>query len=188
MTGDITVLGLHPTTCVLADIGMDVPHGTTAVIPADKAARSHDLWRSISQRYLFQIKSGAAISNAAPNPLRTENEELRGRVRYLEEENQALRKALQLLEGSQQTKLDAILGLLQGASKSVLPYSPGGYPPEPPEGVAAVVEVSPPPFIPSKIRSDESLQARVQTEKGSSDASVTEATTRLREIRHRGSQ
>lgn len=191
MIGDITVLGIHPTVCVLADIGMGISHGTTVVIPAEQATRSRDLWRAISQKYLFQLKSGVLTPNTSLNPLQTENAELRERVRLLEEENHVLREAQRLVGKEEHGKLDAILTLLQGASQGT-PRSILGTAPSlvsvPAEAHVEVVEIEPPPFIPSKIRSDEPMHVRVQTEKEASEGSVTEAASRLRELRQRNHQ
>ncbi len=191
MIGDITVLGLHPTVCILADIGMDVSHGSTVVIPAEKAARSRDLWRCISQKYLFQIKAGVSIPNTLPNPLQAENTELRERVRYLEEENRILREARKATESNQHGKLDAILALLQRSPERMpLDIREGAPSPvsAPAKTEVEVVEIEPPPFIPSKIRSEEPLEGRVRTERENSEGTVTEATNRLRELRQRGNQ
>lgn len=179
MTGDVTVLGLKPDTCILADIGMDVPHGRVVVVPADRALRSRDLNLSINQGFLFRLNTGLPGVLTA-NPLLPEVQALRERVQQLEGENHTLREKLSLIDvgSTQQAKLDAILALLQAAPMArgpILAASPGVVLP-------GVVEEAPPPFIPSKIRSDD-LQPHIQTETIEGDASVSNAAARLREMR-----
>lgn len=187
MNGDVTVLGLHPGTCVLEDIGMDVPNGTSVTIPADKALRSKDLNRCISQRMLFRLDNGTVlVPKSMPHPLSVELDDLRLRCRLLEEENQKLRVIISQHEASQQGKLDAILTLLQsGVSvtsliprESILTPSTGQG-----TGTSGVVEMEAPAFVPSKIRPDDFGTAHVQLEKTSSDSGLSEAASRLREIR-----
>lgn len=187
MTGDVTVLGLHPVSCHLEDIAMDVPHGTSVVIPADKAARSKDLWRAVSQRLLFRLDNGLTIiQNGAPNPLTSEITMLRERIRALEEENRTLRAELAHQDAASQGKLDAILSMLQkGPALRMEIPSEGTVRPM----ASGVVEVAPPPYIPSQIRSEVPLDAHVQAETGSSEATnVSEATSELRRFRQRGGQ
>jgi len=179
MIGDVTVLGLKPDTCILADIGMDVPHGRVIVVPADRAMRSRDLNLAINQGFLFRLNNGLPNTLTA-NPLLPEVQALRERVQQLENENHTLRGKLSLVEESvpQQAKLDAILTLLQTAPAvrgPVLAASPA-------IALPGVVEEAPPPFIPSKIRSD-GLQPHIQTEKTEGDADVSSAAARLREMR-----
>jgi hypothetical protein len=181
MIGDVTVIGLAPVTCPLEDIAMDVPHGTSVVIPAEKAAKSRDLWRAVSQRLLFRLDNGVMLTKTAPNPLSSEVAELRDRVRVLEEENRMLRATLEHKDAASQVKLDAILAMLQ--SGPVARVEAGG------PARSEVVDVAPPPFIPSKIRSEEPFNAHVQAEQGSSEAEgVTAATSALRRIRQGGGQ
>lgn len=189
MIGDVTVLGLAPVSCHLDDIATDVPHGITVVIPADKAARSKDLWRSVSQRLLFRLDNGITIiKNNVPNPLTTEIAMLRDRIRVLEEENRTLRAELEHLDNDSQGKLDAILAMLQ-SGPMVRADSAVAVARRVVDAASDVVDVVPPPYIPSRIRSEESVQAHVQAETGSSEApNVTEATSELRRFRQRGGQ
>jgi hypothetical protein len=190
MTGDITVLGLHPTVCVLDDISMDVPHGATVVIPADKAAKSKDLWRAVSQKYLFQVKPGSSVQGGS-NPMLPELELLRTKVRQLEEENRVLRAAQKNFD-VERHKLDTILVLLQSGPRAVSMAVPVTMYPaieKAAEPISGVIEMAPPPFIPSKIRADDIVQAHVQTEAGSSEGSaVSGAASKLREFRQRKTQ
>jgi hypothetical protein len=183
MTGDVSVVGLKPDTCVLGDIGMDVPHGRVVVVPADKALRSKDLYRSINQGYLFRLQAGPPPA-LSMNPLLPEVQSLRDRVQQLEEENRALREKLVRAEARvpQDSKLDAILHLLQAspgaATRSDTLPSPA---------LTEVVDFAAPTFIPSKIRPDD-MQAHIQTETSTaSGGDVSGAAARLRELR-RGQQ
>lgn len=179
MTGDVTVLGLKSDTCVLADIGMDVPHGRVVTIPADRAVRSKDLYRGINQGYLFRLSIPAA-ANPALNVLQAEAQSLRERVAQLEAENKTLRERLAQAEARAPLdgKLDAILAALQ-SGRSL----PGALPSLAKEvAEPLVVEVAPPPFIPSKIQRDD-MRGHVMTETAEGAGDVSSAAAKLREMR-----
>ncbi len=184
MTGDVTVIGLKPGTCPLEDIAMDVPHSLCVTIPAEKAARSKDLWRCISQRLLFKLNGSGLEFKNAPSQVSREVEELREQVRILGAENRALREALVRAEQAQQTKLDAILAMLQqGGTPAIAPASVQAARAVP----AAVVELDAPPYIPSKIHPDDA-EAHVQLDRGSSEGDVTANANLLRSVRQRTGQ
>lgn len=174
-------MGLKFGSCLIADIGVDVPHGQLVNIPADRAMQSKDLYRALSQRYITRFTGGA-------NPLLPEVTALRARVQALEEENRSLREQIAArpikvapvtphAEPLAQDKLDTILALLQQRPVQT-PLSYGASP------LAVVTDLAPPPFIPSKIRPEEMPSEHIQTESYSSEAgSVTGAAARLRELR-----
>ena len=187
MIGDVHVVGLKPDTCLLVDIGMDVPHGQIVTIPAERALESKDLNRAINQRWLFKLHPGPLPDPLAPSPLMQEVVSLRNQVRSLEEENRILRDRLAVFEAQSypHDKIDAILSLLQsvplhGTKQEA--HKPDTIPsPENPE--SGIVEIPPPPFIPSKIRSDD-MRAFIQTDISSGNSGdITEAANRLREMR-----
>lgn len=183
MSGDIRVMGLVGGTHIIEDLGIDVPHGATVMIPAAKAHVSKDLWRAISQRCVFQLSSAPQVgSGPTPrSPDHAEIEGLRSQVRQLTEENARLVAALAAKEGESQAKLDAILGLLRagvsvnGIQEHVRPRS------SPP--VSDVVSGDVPVFIPSQIK-PEGAEVQISTvAEESSGAGVGGAKTALRKLR-----
>ena len=183
MTGDVPVVGMKPDTCILADIGTDVPHGRLVVIPADKALRSRDLYRAINQGFLFRLNPGPPPPPMAMNPMLLEVQALREQVAKLEELNRVLQEKLLVAEAHipNQDKLDTILALLQSAPVAMGRAATDTIPSPAPE----VVDFVPPPFIPSRIRSD-SMQGRIQTETATGSGDVASATAKLRDLRRGG--
>lgn len=96
------VVGTQP----LADIGMDVPYGREVIIPAEKAARSRDLYKAISQKQIFQLPAQPGPQHVAPlghvkdDLLQERNQFLEQRCKHLDEENKQLREALRTAMGS----------------------------------------------------------------------------------------
>lgn len=85
---DVRVIGLVMGTHLLEDIQMDVPCGAIVIIPAEKALRSKDLWRAISQKCLAKLPS-------APPPMPTASD---SRVQILERDKLVLLEANRLLQ------------------------------------------------------------------------------------------
>lgn len=185
--GDVTVYGLMAGTCLLEDIAMDVPHGTTVTIPGAKAHISKDLWRAISQKLLFQLHSGpgAGLPVGARLPeVETASQDM---TKALKEENAHLRAVLAASELASQTKLDDILTLLRAGG---LPVAPAGHQ----ESVAAraassgVVSGEVPTFIPSQIK-PEGVEVQITTKpEESAGAGVSTATSTLRKLRRGAGQ
>jgi hypothetical protein len=174
---DVRVHGVGMTTVLIEDIAMDVPSGSTVVIPAVKAAKSKDLWRLLSQRQLFRLNAGPFQdfpSPTPPPPPNGEAEMLREQVRLLSERNHVLENAL----GSQGGKLDAILGLLGNVSFGAVASQPQGR-----AATSEVVDTAVPTFIPSQIKPDNvesHVEIQSETSEGSSIAGAGEALRRLR--------
>ena len=179
MTGDVTIMGLTHPNWLIEDIGVVVPHGQTVVISAEKAYRSKDLGRGISQKFLFPLSPNPTPSQSIPS----QEEILRKRVHLLEEENRHLHEQLASYAQNsvQSEKLDAILALLHTSSGS-MPAAVQVHstiPAPPPE----VVEIEAPPYIPSQIRP---AGAEVHIDKiteASSGSEVQEAASTLRKLR-----
>jgi hypothetical protein len=184
---DVTVLGVLVPTVVLGDIGMDVPHGEVVVIPAEKAEKSKDLWRAVSQRQLFRIMAGP---HARGLPLPQEGAALVPsagilveRARALEEENQALREALVRQEREFQSaqrqndgKLDAILTMLSNG----IPVVAGVTVPK-----GSEVSGEAPAFIPTSILPENS-KVRIEPNRKEVDGSgLAAAGGKLRELRNK---
>lgn len=187
-TGDIKVIGLVMGTHVLEDIGMDVPHGATVTIPADRATRSKDLWRAISQKLLFQIQTGPG-SGYVPTPpralpvpgdvLQARVHELEARNKRLEEENKTLRDALQA-SLAQSSKFDAIMVAIQQQGLAPRVGAIG-----PVVGVD-VADGTAPQFIPAEI-APKGAETRIDVvKKESGDSDVSAAAGQLRKLRKSG--
>lgn len=208
MVGDVTVVGLDPTTTVLRDIRMDVPHRVVVTIPADLATISKDLWLAISQRRLFQLHAGAT----GPNPVRPTlapsviHETWQDRCRYLESENAQLKAALQQNEPKtvqvihetvpvspaipaekleKLEMLDEILSLLKsGALTVAAPAAATSRAVSPTVRTTAVVDVDVPAFIPTEIKPKdvEGRIVEVQSETSTS-STLGSAANALRQFR-----
>lgn len=186
MGSDVTVVGLAMGTFLIEDLAMDIPFGIAVTIPAEKALRSKDLWRGISQRSLMQIKqvvgapSNATVATTAGVPVRGRDD--------LERENQALREHIARQEKAQvetDAKLDKILAALSTGLPAVVPQAPTtrsnavARQPQAP----AIVEPEAPMFIPSTIKPAD-VKTQVEVEKSSSETSaISEATDRLKALR-----
>jgi len=190
---DIRVIGLVMGTHVIEDIGMDVPHGVTVIIPADKAARSKDLWRSISQRCLFKLPSAAPPSQQAPVAVKQDAEAIKQRLdtlesrnASLEHESRALRQQLAQAQDRQQQVLEAILGQLQKQPQVVQVTSVGG---SSGSSVARgeVADGSAPTFIPNQIK-PEDAQTRIDTKESTSDSNVSSVADRLKRLKQQQGQ
>lgn len=185
---DVHVFGMSMQTVLIADIAVDVPHGMTVVIPADKAARSIDLHRLINQRVLFWLNQGPqthAMTPVAPQPMAPgpfaqsvmEAEHLREENRLLAEQNRMLRQAID----SQGGKLDTILGVLGSIQ------APSGSGPGPSQtGKSApplVVSADVPTYIPSEIK-PKNVESHVEVQSTTSEGSnVADAGEALRKLR-----
>src|ERR1700760_4745595 len=125
---DVVVFGLDIETVPLDDIMMDVPHARTVTIPEDKAIRSKDLWRALSQKRIFKLSPDPNphkfVPAAPPVPITPEkptSDEMRRLSEVLSEnvtlreEAARLRARITVLEvGFQEReKLDEILRLLR---------------------------------------------------------------------------
>lgn len=180
---DVRIIGLQMTTVLIEDIAMDVPHGVTVVIPAEKAARSKDLWRLLSQKQLFRLNAGPFADYPNPNPAlpNAEVERLQEEKRLLEEQNRLLRLQLDRQGG----KLDAILAALETqrlAPQIVHVVAPNGTA-SPSGAPSEVVDAGVPTFIPSQIKPENvesHVEVQSETSEGSGIAGAGEALRRLR--------
>jgi hypothetical protein len=191
-TGDVRVFGLVAGTHVLEDIGMDVPHGREVIIPADKAARSKDLYRAIGQKRIFQLPSQPSPQHMAPaghvhdDVLQERNRFLEHRCKQLEEEKQRLQEENHGLQASlrsalaqhEKDGLNTILQAIQGLKASGT-VAASGQAPLPREELA---DGTAPSYIPSNITPlDAETHIEVRRETGDSDVSM--AAERLRRLR-----
>ena len=189
MVGDVTVVGLDPSTAVLRDIRMDVPHRVVVTIPADLATVSKDLWLAISQRRLFQLHAGATSTNpvrpfVSPTVVQESWQE---RCRHLELENARLKAALsqsavepKVVQVVYETpaapaistdKLDEILSLLKSGALTVAALSDSRGSTIGSVRTTGVVEVDVPAFIPTKIKPKDIEGRLVEVSSETSDSS-----------------
>jgi hypothetical protein len=181
--GDVVVVGLSPTTVVLDDIGMDVPHMIQVAIPADKATISKDLWRAISQRLVFRVLNNLNPSSGeTPRSPGADVTALLEKNRQLEAENQRLREALATQRVGQDSQLSEILALLKsGVGFPTLAASPGSVNASTP--VTGVVEVETPAYIPSDLGKEigeTRLEVQKQILEGDNAGEARSALRRLR--------
>jgi hypothetical protein len=188
--GDVRVFGLVSGTHVLEDIGMDVPHGREVVIPADKAARSKDLYRAISQKCVYQLPAQPGPQHVAPvtiirdDVLQERNQFLELRCKQLEQENEQLRGSLRsaLAQGE---RLDTILKAIQDVKfpEAVYINAPGAVETKVADEIA---DGTAPQFIPDGI-APKDVEARIDIKAQTSDSSVSSAADKLRRLRKGGS-
>jgi hypothetical protein len=197
MNDVVVVVGLDPTTVILGDIGMDVPHRVTVTIPGEKALISKDLWRAVNQKRVFQLRS-----NQLPTPKSTsfvEMEALKEKYNQLQEissrvqaENVKLREALATKEAelqslrSQNSEVKDYFAQI----KSLILQNPGQANPSEQRVVVKPTEsfyvpvLEAPAFIPARIKSDELGEQRVEIASETTEASsLTEAQNMLRNMR-----
>lgn len=184
----ILVFGLDTETVFLDDIQMDVPHARTVVIPEDKAVRSKDLWRALSQKRIFRLSHDpnlsflaatqapappekAPVVEAARRPLEASE------VTALREENACLRA--QVAETQQlREQVGEILELLRSSPRTAPAATPKSK-----SKAKAVVSVDAPAYIPSQIR-QEATEVRVEvSSEMNQGGAVSGATETLRRLR-----
>ena len=187
--GDVRVVGLVAGNHLIEDIARDVPYGSVVSIPADLALISKDLWRSISQKFLYQlptIPTTQAVSIMPDEKQRLEHyaKELEGHVSRLESENRDLKEQLkgwqEKSDAMMAGKLDSILAMLQ----SGVPVQGGAFVRgnDSSQREVPMVDGSAPTFLPSEIRPKD-LEARIDVQPASSSSGVSEAAERLRKLR-----
>ncbi len=175
---DVRVIGLMMHTVLIEDIMLDVPHGITVTIPAEKAARSKDLWRLLGQKQLFRLNSGPFADYPQPTHSNGEVDRLKEENRLLSEQNQLLRQAMT----SQGGKLDAILGLLE-SGRLVAAAPQNGASVASAKVDPALVEIEVPTYIPSEIKPqnvESHIEVKSETTAGTGVAGAGEALRRLR--------
>jgi len=160
---------------------MDVPFSTMVVIPADKALKSKDLWRSIGQKQLFQLQRGPGmpyipLDSRAPSP----DPALLERIRLLEEENRQLRLALESKNTHRDDRIDALLTFLQSGAVA-LPGIATQRGPQAPQVASADV----PTYIPTVITPD-GAETRIEPKRAESEsAAVSGASDKLRNLKRK---
>lgn len=183
---------------MLEDIKVHVPHGVAIYIPADKAYKSKDLWRSVQQGRVFQLTGGAGLAVEPPPAseirvdvdkadLEAENKKLRRQLGETKRQKDALQQSLQAMQG----QLNSILGVLgrienrevplitvavpQGDS----PQAPVKVQPEPNLAVGGDV----PAFIPDNLAPEDAkanIDVKSEVVKGSSVLDAAKALRRAR--------
>jgi len=181
---------------MLRDLALDVPHGETVTIPANRAYKSKDLWMALGQRQLFRLNPGGPGNKpiappqappviTVPHPAQvTPVQSQPSPVEVaLVEENEALKNAL----SAQSIKLDSILSLLQaGISASVIQASinpPVQQVPSKRESGAVFSDI--PTFIPSNI-TPEGSESRIEMKPSETlKSDVSGAAEKLRALRQK---
>ncbi len=183
-TGDVRVFGLVVGTHVLEDIGMDVPHGREVVIPADKAARSKDLYRALSQKRIFLLPAQPVQHTPPPTIIRDDvlqerNQFLEQRNKQLEEENGQLREQLRMSMAHGE-RLDVILKAIQNMPAPQVVHKNGaGHAAAP---VSEVADGTAPQFIPDQI-APKDAETRIAAKTEMAESGVSSAADKLRELR-----
>jgi hypothetical protein len=185
-TGDVRVFGLVTPTHVLEDICMDVPHGREVVIPADKANRSRDLYRAISQKCVFKLPDLPPPAHVAPvtylrdDVLQERNHHLETRNKHLEEENAQLREALKEAL-SQRTQLDAILAAVHNVKIPTVMVAGQAAAPR-----TDVADGTAPQFIPEEIAPKDAAVRIDRVAQEADSAGISDAAAKLRKMRKGG--
>lgn len=191
VNGDVRVVGLVAGNHLIEDISRDVPYGVVIVIPGELALQSKDLWRSISQKFLYRLPT-IPTTQATPMPdqekLRLERyaKELEGHVTRLEAENRDLREQMKRSDSGTSNKLDSILAALQ-AGIPVAGVMATALRGNDPAQKVDFVDGSAPTFLPSEIRPKD-MEARIDIQPESASSGVSEAAERLRKLRKGNNQ
>lgn len=206
MSGDIIVCGVGADE-IIDDIGVSAPKGEAVRVPGDKAYRSKDVWRLLSQGRLLRLnvnpllRARAAASPAQPQVvneglevlqseynkataeiarLRSELSQVRSEAIAVRSELTAARAEIERLKGVENhaAKLDDIITLLKERPTVVNNVAPSTAP------QASVPELEDiPMYIPSQIKS-EAAESRVAVKEESAPASaLADASKALREKR-----
>ena len=192
VSGDVRVVGMVAGNHVIEDLGRDVAYRTLVVIPEKQALMSKDLWRSISQGFLYQIPSAPYPSGGAVAAIEAEKKrlekyvvELEAHVVRLQTENAALRRHVDGSSTLHSAKLDEILQAIKSGAVVAAPGAGMSSPlstanPELPE---ERVDGAAPTFLPGEIRAKD-LDARINIQgEESTSGAVSEAADRLRKLR-----
>jgi outer membrane murein-binding lipoprotein Lpp len=191
-SSDVRVFGLVVGTYVLSDIGMAVPYGREVLIPGDKAVRSKDLQKGLSQRCLFQLPDNPPSYTAPATFIR--DDVLQERIRSLElqvqsltahntrleSENDQLRESVRAAT-THGDRLDTILQAIQQRGVSVV-HTQG----ERPAQVNELADGTAPQFLPAEI-TPKNAEVRIHTVTEAGSANIADAAERLRKLRRGGS-
>ena len=193
---DVRVLGLVNPSHLVEDIRVGVAFGSTVIIPAEKAAVSKDLYRSISQKCLFRLPSagpppatyaGGPKKPAAPVVTAADTTEIQRRLQLLETrnkdlENESKKLRAQLKNDQTQTQgtLEAILEAVKSAPQQVIVQANGAVAAAVAKGEVASGEA--PTYIPEVIKPEDS-EARIESQQESAASDVTDVAKRLKKLR-----
>ena len=197
MNGDITVVGIVHGDHRIEDIGYVIPQGIAITIPGNLAYQSKDLWRGISQKCLFLLKSGSSIPVVGPVQTVKEHPDYKALeleilrkeelISNLKSQIRSLEKKIQeAVQAPSDPRLEEILGILKERPQTVVVQSiavPAQAPVQAP--MNDLISIEAPQFIPETIRptvQDAQLETQKETSEGSG---VAAASTELRKFRKR---
>ena len=177
---DVKVQSLISGTVHLLDISLDVPQGMVTTIPAEKAARSKDLWRLIAQKQLVRLNPGPGAPQPPQPPPMTEAERLREENQLLAEQNRLLKLSFEQQGG----KLDSILAHLESGRHIVQVAVPATVGATTAKSRSDLVEIETPSYIPNEIKPqgvESHVEVQAATSEGSGVAGAGEALRKLRQ-------
>ena len=185
--GDVRVMGLVNPFHKIEDVRINVAYRTTVIIPAEKAAVSKDLWRSISQRSLFQLPSAAPppVSKAGQTTASVQDTEaIQSRLASLEDRNTKLAAESQLLrtqlaesQEKQQGTLEAILTQLKTNPQVRYTQAGNGA-----VGATELADGAAPNFIPEVIKPGDA-EARIESRQEEAVSDVSSVADKLKKMR-----
>ncbi len=195
MRGGITVTSVVTGTHVIEDIKVPVPFQIAVFIPADVAYRSKDLWRSLQQGRIFELKGGSGLAMRSPPiaapmgqllpdntskkliAFEVENTRLQEELAKTRQRNRTLEEEVSGMRG----QLGDILSSLGRIEKS------GGVVGVAPAATAAASEAvggEVPIYVPD-IKSD-NAKASIQVERSMTEgSSVEDAASTLKDLRQK---
>jgi hypothetical protein len=147
-------------------------------IPAEKAARSKDLWRLLAQKQLVRLNAGPGAQPPPAPPPMTEADRLREELALLHDQNRLLKLSFEQQGG----KLDSILAHLESGrhlapTLVAVPTAPTA------KASNGLVEIETPSYIPAEIK-PQGVESHVEVKSEVSEGSgVTGAGEALRKIR-----
>lgn len=180
----VVVVGRVTGTHMIADLGVPVPYNVPVTITPEQAYRSKDLWRSLQQKHIFQLDvtpfkpEDAPLSTQDAAQLKTltlENSELRKKLQAAVEQKGRLEEQL----GGLQEQLGTVLETLARIEKAGPVVVRDGVLHPVTEAVGGDV----PTYLPDQIVPLDAKTSITADEDTSEGTSVTDAASRLRELR-----
>lgn len=188
--GGISVVGLAMGEHFLSDIQVVVPHRVPVYIPAEKALRSKDLYRALSQGTIFKLDGGTGYvqrpdtkDSAGVAVLKQENERLSRELAVAQQQIALLKEQLQAPSAiqSQMTSIMEALGRIEATPKVVTQVMSGTQS-TPTVEATGVVGGEVPMFLPDMSMPD-TAEVRLNIQQSVSEDSVTGAASTLRALR-----
>jgi hypothetical protein len=188
-TGDVVVFGAVMGMHFIEDIGVNVPQGMVVTIEANQAMASKDLWKAISDKFIFRLHSGPLPTSMqiVPQPLHpvVQSSLLEDQNRILTqalEEQRSQNTALVAAVERQREAIEALVTSFKEAKPQQVVYQTQAVLGAPRAEQQVIVEEAP-VFVPSTIK-PENTETRIDSKTEASETSdVSSAASKLRALK-----